>query len=88
MQCLTERLMEQLTASDRLTIVSFDDAVAVAVAVVVVPSRPAGDSEPFFAAINTLNCGGGSSGAEPGPPPIPRARTTHHPGAAHRLPEL
>ena len=82
--------MEQLTASDRLTIVSFDDAgaVAVAVAVVVVPSRPAGDSEPFFAAINTLNCGGGSSGAEPGPPPIPRARTTHPPGAAHRLPGL
>ncbi|MEA5473188.1 hypothetical protein VB716_03020 [Synechococcus sp. CCY9201] len=76
--------MEQLTASDRLTIVSFDDAVAV----VVVPSRPAGDSEPFFAAINTLNCGGGSSGAEPGPPPIPRARTTHPPGAARCLPGL
>ncbi|WP_172820812.1 VWA domain-containing protein [Cyanobium sp. NIES-981] len=46
-------LAGQLTAADRLAIVSFDDEVQV-----VMPSRPAGDPQPFIAAINTIRSGG------------------------------
>jgi len=46
-------LAAQLTAADRLAIVTFDDEVQV-----LVPSRPAGDPQPFIAAINTIHSGG------------------------------
>lgn len=46
-------LAGQLTAADRLAIVTFDDEVQV-----LVPSRPAGDPQPFIGAINTIHSGG------------------------------
>ncbi|MCT0249056.1 VWA domain-containing protein [Synechococcus sp. CS-205] len=46
-------LAGQLTAADRLAIVTFDSDIDV-----LVPSRPAGDPQAFIAAINTIHSGG------------------------------
>lgn len=46
-------LAGQLTDADRLAIVTFDDEVQL-----LVPSRRAGDPQPFIAAINTIHRGG------------------------------
>ena len=46
-------LAGQLTAVDRLAIVTFDSDIDV-----LVPSRPAGDPQAFIAAINTIHSGG------------------------------
>ncbi|MFL0770766.1 MAG: VWA domain-containing protein, partial [Prochlorococcus sp.] len=46
-------LAGELTARDRLAIVSFDDEIRV-----VVPSQPVRDPQPFIAAINTITSGG------------------------------
>ena len=46
-------LAGELTARDRLAIVTFDDEVTV-----VMPSTPVSDPQPFLAAINTIHSGG------------------------------
>ena len=46
-------LAGELTARDRLAVVSFDDEIRV-----VVPSQPVRDPQPFIAAINTITSGG------------------------------
>jgi Ca-activated chloride channel family protein len=46
-------LAGELTARDRLAIVTFDDGVKV-----VMPSTPVSDPQPFLAAINTIHSGG------------------------------